>query len=68
MLYLRNDTKNFIYFDFATGNKTICIIQQFEKGGKGETETQFENIYKIRIYDITLRELIIFQSIYVCNT
>jgi len=67
MLYLRNDKKNFIYFDFATEEKTICIIQQFEKG-KGETETQFDNIYKIRIWEITLRELIIFQSIYVSNT
>jgi len=25
MLYLRNDNKNFIYFDFATDIKSICI-------------------------------------------
>lgn len=31
-------------------------------------ETEYENIYNIRIHEITLRELLLFQSLYVCNT
>ena len=34
----------------------------------GTDETNFENVYNINISDLTLRELLIFQSIYLCKT
>jgi len=70
MDYLKIDEyKNFIFFEFASETKTISIMQQFTKNGDstGE-ETNFESIYKIKIYKPTLRELLIFNSFYVCPT
>lgn len=33
-----------------------------------KNETLFDTIYKIKIWEITLRELLVFQSIYLCQT
>jgi hypothetical protein len=59
--YLKVDQRNFILFEFATDIKVISIMQQYttENAKTGE-ETNFEVIYKIRIHDITLRELLLF--------
>ena len=65
MDYLKiDDVKNFIFFEFASESKIISIMQQFTAG----EETHFESIYKIKVYKPTLRELLIFNSFYVCST
>ena len=35
---------------------------------KKDNETVFKDLYKVKIHSITLRELLLLQSIYVCNT
>lgn len=67
--YLKIHPKNFVLFDFATDQRVISIMQQFtKKNSKFGDETSFEVIYKIKIHEITLRELLLFQSLYVCST
>ena len=58
--YLKIDTSNFILFEFATDNNVVSIMQQYTKTSKSGDETNFENIYKIKIHTITLRELLLF--------
>jgi len=49
--YLKVDAKNFILFEFATDQKVISIVQQFTKTStKTGDETEFENIYNIRMH------------------
>ena len=31
-------------------------------------ETKFHNVYKVKFTEITLRELLLFSSLYVCKT
>jgi len=47
----------------------ISIQQEYFKGNSrlGE-ETAFWPLYNIRLVDLTLRELLLFQSLYVCKT
>ena len=67
--YLKVEKQNFILFEFATDIKVISIMHQYTtEDAKSGEETNFEVIYKIRIHDITLRELLLFQSLYVCKT
>jgi hypothetical protein len=67
--YLKVDRDNFIQFEFAGQKKVINIIQQYsKKNSKTGDETAYDGIYKVRINDITLRELLLFQSLYVCST
>ena len=67
--YLKIDSKNFIEFDFSTEDKQIKIVQQYTKKGKNSNEEHyFSSVYNIKIHEITLRELLLFQSLYVCNT
>ena len=67
--YLKVDADNFIHFEFSGQNKVINILQQFVKNyTKTGNETAYDDVYKVRISDITLRELLLFQSLYVCST
>jgi len=36
--------------------------------GQDHEETEFEQIYNIKIWEITLRELLLYNSLYVCKT
>lgn len=64
--YLKIERENHIKFSCQFyDNRQICIQDQFDdKTG----ETQFSNIYKIKVDEITLRELLLVQSIYTCRT
>ena len=67
--YLKVEPDNFLRFEFSGERKEIHILQQFNKQNtKSGEETAFDDVYKIKISDITLRELLIFQSLYVCST
>lgn len=57
-------------FECAKTNKrVISIEQEYMKGGtdQGE-ETSFTNLLNVKLYEITLRELLLFNSLYVCKT
>lgn len=59
--YLKVEHDNYIRFEFSGENKIIHILQQFQKkNSKTGDETAWEDIYKIRISDITLRQLLLF--------
>lgn len=63
--YLKVDSENCVLFDFAGDDKEISIQQQYRKVNKeglGD-QTKFDTIFKIRIFEITLRELLLLQSI-----
>ena len=67
--YLKPNPSNFIYFDFSTDKRHICIDQEFVRmNSKAGAETAYENIFRLKIHVITLRELMFFQSLYVCST
>ena len=67
--YLKIDAKNFIFFEFAQEKRVINIMQQYTReSSKTGDETDFEAIYKVRVHDITLRELLLFKSFYVTKT
>jgi len=75
--YLKVDPENFILFECSEEEKIISIQQEFHKGKKnedetdqdaGSSETQYDNVLSIKLYQITLRELLLFQSVYVCKT
>ena len=57
-----------IDFDFAGSNKDISIVQQFTKNTWQGEETVFETLYKIRIQNTTLRELMLIQSMYLTES
>jgi hypothetical protein len=64
--YLKIDPTNFIFFEFAQEKKIINIQQQYTReNSKTGEETDFEPIYKVRVHEITLRELLLFKSFYV---
>ena len=48
-------------------DRQIAIQEQYEDPDK-DNETNFDDIYKIKIYEITLRELLLIQSIYACRS
>lgn len=67
--YLKVDPNNNLTFQFAGEKKIITVSQQFDKqNSKTGVETGYEDVYKVQIHVITLRELLLFQSLYVCNT
>jgi hypothetical protein len=43
-------------------------IQQVYNDKEKNNETIFKDLYKVKIHSITLRELMVLQSIYVCRT
>jgi len=59
--YLKVDKGNYILFSCAKyTDRQVQIQQEFMKGGKGSEETDFQEIYNIKIWEITLRELLLF--------
>ena len=66
--YLKVDPSNFVFFNFAGPKKLLQISQSFWKMTKAGPETDYESIFSLRVNDITLRELLLFQSLYVCGT
>lgn len=45
-------------------DRQIWIQEQYETQ---DNQTRFQNIYKIKIHEITLRELLLINSIYACG-
>lgn len=67
MSYLKVDALNFINFRCQDYNNRIISIEQEEEIFTGKVRShQYREIYKIKIHEITLRELMILQSFYIC--
>ena len=70
--YLKLERRNHIYFSCQFYNdRQIWVQEQYhdkvenEKGEVSNGETHFKDIYKIKLEEPTLRELLLIQSIYV---
>lgn len=60
--YLKLEPSNHILFACQFYEKrTICIQEQFTDS---DGNTKFEDIFKIRLHELTLRELLLIQSLY----
>jgi len=67
--YLKVDALNFVNFKCQDyGNRVISIEQEEEIFTGKVIKHQYREIYKIKIHEITLRELMILQSFYICKT
>ena len=52
--------------DYADKNIQKAFRERFD-GNKGLAQTYFENIYQLNIKDMSLRELMLCQSIFSCR-
>ena len=67
--YLCIDPNNVILFDLTNEESQITVQHQYTKHNKFEgDQTMFDSIYKVRVFDITLRELLLLQSIQLSMT
>lgn len=69
--FLKVDKNNYLVFECAkANNRVISIEQEFIKKGDAHTgdETSFQNLLNVKIHEVTLRELLLFNSLYVCKT
>ena len=69
--FLKLDKNNYVLFECAKPDmRIISIDQEYIKGDSstGVDEASFWPLYKVKLHEITLRELMLFQSLYVCKT
>ena len=69
--FLKVDRINFIKYECQDyNNRVISIEQEYKLGvpGTDSFESKFYSVYKIKIEEVTLRELMILQSFYLCLT
>ena len=70
--FLKIDPINYIKYECQDyNNRVISIENEFKKAIPGlpkQFETHTTSVYKIKISEITLRELMILQSFYLCRT
>lgn len=68
--FLKVEPENFILFECSDDtHKIISVYNEFTKyRGTEFEETGYQCIYRIKNHDITLRELLIFQSLYLSKT
>lgn len=64
--YLRVEKTNHIHFRCQFyDNRRICVQDQYIDE---MDQTNFDDIYKIKVHEPTLRELLLIQSIFACST
>ena len=67
--FLKVDSNNFLLFECAKHDKrAISIQQEYTTENSSGEEAGFWGLYNVKINEITLRELLLFQSLYVCKT
>lgn len=68
--FLKVHKDNYLLFECAKTNQRVVSIQQEYIKGEGANgeEAGFWNLYNVKLHEITLRELLLFQSLYVCRT
>ena len=66
--YLKVDKLNFILFQCSEEDKIISIYQEYMVKKGDDEETTLQEIYNICNGSITLRELLLFNSLYLCKT
>jgi hypothetical protein len=58
--FLKVDPLNFLHFNCQDpANRLVSVVQEWRQETEDGTNTLYDNIFNIRIHDITLRELLI---------
>jgi hypothetical protein len=68
--FLKVDKNNYLLFECGKPSQRIISIQQeYVKGDvQSGDEAAFWNLYNVKLHEVTLRELLLFNSLYVCKT
>ena len=67
--FLKVDPLNLTYFSWSNPKShEIQIQQEFQEVVDGYHQTNYLGVYNIRLHPITLRELLMLQSFYMCTT
>ena len=66
--YLKIDPGNFISFEQRESDILINVMQEYVKTGEDEAFTTFSKVYSIKVDQVTLRQLLLFQSLFLCTT
>lgn len=69
--FLKVDQTNLMNFKCQEySNRVVSIEQEHTSGStkSGDRNSFYYDIYKIKIHEVTLRELLILQSLYLCKT
>jgi hypothetical protein len=67
--FLKVDPYNYLNFRCQDyNNRVISVEQEYIKEGFKGKENIYEDLYKIKIHEVTLRELLILQSIYTTSS
>ena len=68
--FLKVDELNYLNFKCQDyNNRVVSIEQEWKKNQNTENVDFFyDEIYKVKIHEVTLRELLILQSFYVCKS
>lgn len=63
--YLKIDKQNHILFECASEEKVLNVQSQYKSRNE---QTQFEDIFKIQISNLNIKELLMLQSVFHCET
>jgi hypothetical protein len=74
--FLKIDPYNYLSFRCQDYNNRVISIEQEwikttdnpDENEKMDSQNLYDDLYKVKIHEITLRELLILQSIYVTET
>lgn len=69
--YLKLEPSNYIYFQNKPEYDEVNILQEYSKEDydkSGFGESKFATLYQVKLQNISLRELLTFQSLYISQT
>lgn len=65
--FLKMEESNHLYFNEEDSTCTIAVRQEFIAEDGDDNENEFQDIYNVYLQSITLRELLLFKSLYACD-
>ena len=67
--FLKVDRNNYLVFECSKpDNRSVSVQQEYSKGDGSGEETLFQHLLSVKLSEVTLRELLLFNSLYVCKT
>ena len=63
--FLKFEDKNFIGYERGHPHRTICVQQEYIKQNLiGQLETTFDTLLRVKLFETTIQELLVFQGLY----
>jgi len=67
--FLKVDRNNYLVFECSKpDSRAVSVQQEYSKGDGAGEETLFQHLLSVKLCEVTLRELLLFNSLYVCKT